>query len=211
MKMSDLVIIGGGGHAKVISDIAEKCGYKIVGFLDDCENAELFDYKRLGDISCAEGMKNKAMFIIAIGNNNVRKKIYKKYSTLDYATLIDPTAQLGKGVKIARGTVVMPRCIINANANIGCFCVINSGAIVEHDCEISEFTSIAPAATVCGGVSIGKECWIGAGSVINNTIKVCDDVIVGSGAVVVNDIKVAGTYIGVPVRRKDADIDFGKQ
>lgn len=95
----------------------------------------------------------------------------------------------------------MAGTIINADAKIGKQSIINTGAVVEHDCVIGEFTMVAPRATNCGFSKIGNNCWMGAGSVTNNVITVCDDVVVGSGATVVKNINETGTYVGVPAKK----------
>lgn len=198
--MSDLIIIGGGGHAKVVADIATLNGYKIRGFLDDNTDVEkILNYNRLGNVSdCIK--YGDCSFVIAIGNNLVRRNIFEKYSNFEYVTLIHPSVCIGSGVEIGEGTVIMPGAVVNACTKIGKCCVINSGAVVEHDCTIGDFTLIAPNSTVCGVTSIGSNCWLGAGCTVNNVLGICDNVTLGSGAVVVSDITTAGTYVGVPAK-----------
>ncbi len=199
--MSDLIIIGGGGHAKVIIDIAKQNGYNVLGFLDDdIKVCELLGYKRLGSISDCVNYSSEVSFFIAIGNNKIRKEIFSKYS-LNYATLIHPSAIIGPSVSIGEGTVVMAGVVINASAKIGKHSIVNTACVVEHDVVIGDFTMLAPHSTVCGFTKIGSDCWIGAGVTVNNVIKICDGVTIGSGGVVIKDIEKAGTYAGVPARR----------
>lgn len=201
--MSDLIIIGGGGHAKSVADIAIKNGYNVIGFLDDNEEVtEMLGIKRLGAVADCEKYAQKAKFVIGIGNNAVRKRIYETYS-LSYETLIHPSAIIATNVIIENGAVVLAGAIINADAKIGKQSIINTGVVVEHDCKIGEFTMVAPRATICGFTKVGNNCWIGAGSVVNNVVKIYDDVVVGSGAAVVKNIEEAGTYVGVPAKRMD--------
>lgn len=198
--MSDLIIIGGGGHAKVIIDIAKQNGCNIVGFLDDdIKVSELLGYKRLGSISDCVNYGSEVSFFIAIGNNKIRKEIFSKYS-LNYATLIHPSAIIGPSVSIGEGTVVMAGVVINASAKIGKQSIVNTACVVEHDVVIGDFTMLAPHSTVCGFTQIGNNCWLGAGATVNNVIKICDAVTVGSGSVVVKDITESGTYLGIPAR-----------
>ena len=200
--MRNLIIFGAGGHAKVIADIAMKNGYEIAGFLDDNDAiSEVIGFKRLGKISDCVKYKDTHDFAIGIGNNSVRKNIFEKYSDLNYVTLIHPTASIGLNTEITRGTVVMPMTVVNACATVGEFCVINSGAVVEHDCVVGDFTLIAPNSTLCGCVKVGNEVWMGAGSSVNPVVKICDNVTVGSGAVVTKDITEPGTYVGVPIKK----------
>ena len=200
--MRKLVIFGGGGHAKVVADIAMKNGFEIEGFLDDNSSiSSVMGYPVLGKIDDCVRFKDTCAFAIGIGNNAVRKKIFEKYADFDYPVLIHPTASIGIETKIGKGTVVMPMAVINACTEIGEFSVINSCAVVEHDCKIGDFTLIAPNATICGTVTVGSQAWLGAGCVINQTIKICNGVTVGSGAVVTKDITEQGTFVGVPVTK----------
>lgn len=199
--MSNLIIIGGGGHAKVVADIALLNGYKILGFLDDNPDiTKLLDFDRLGRIDDAHLFADKAEFMLAIGNNSIRKNIAEKFS-LNFATLIHPTAIIGSQVKIGKGTVVMASAVINSSAKIGEHCIINSASIIEHDCTIGDFTHISPNATLCGTTRIGDTCHIGAGATVINNKCICDNTIIGAGAVIIEDIEATGTYIGFPARK----------
>lgn len=199
--MSDLIIIGGGGHAKVIIDMAIKCNNNILGFLDDDKSvSEIFGYKRLGNISDCVKYSDKTKFIIAIGNNMIRKNIFEKYK-LNFVTLIHPNAVIGLDVTIGEGTVVMAGATINASAKIGKQSIINTSCVVEHDVVVGDFTMLAPHSTVCGFSKIGNNCWLGAGATVNNVLKICDDVTIGSGGVVVKNIGEPGKYAGIPVSK----------
>lgn len=199
--MSDLIIIGGGGHAKVVIDAALKCGHNILGFLDDNINiTEILGYRRLGGISDCTSFSNKAQFVIAIGNNKLRREIFEKYN-LSYATIIHPSTVIGNDVVIGDGTVIMAGAVINASARVGKHSIINTSCVVEHDVVIGDFTMLAPHSTVCGFSKIGSNCWLGAGATVNNVLTICDDVTIGSGSVAISDIKEASTYIGVPAKK----------
>ncbi len=199
--MCDLIIIGGGGHAKVIADIAIQSGYTIRGFLDDnCEIEAVLGYCRLGSVADCVNFTD-CSFIIAIGNGKIRRMIAEKYPQLDYVTLIHSSAVIGSEVKIGKGTVVMPLSVINACAEIGEFSIVNTAAVVEHDSIVGDFTMLAPNCTVCGLTKIGSNCFIGAGSTVRNVLSICDNVTVGLGAAVVKDITEEGTYVGVPAKR----------
>lgn len=201
----EVVIIGAGGHGKVIADIIEKSGDNVVGFLDD--NIEIgqkiiANYTVLGKIAECKNMQseNKSLyFIIAIGDNHIRKEIYKKYE-LNYYTAIHPSSNIGFDVIIKEGTVVMANTCINSNTIIGKNCIINTGAIIEHDNHIESYVHVSPNATLCGTVKIGAFTHIGAGTVIKNNIEITDDCVIGAGAVVVKNVEEKGIYVGVPAK-----------
>jgi len=202
--MKKVIIIGASGHAKVIADIVIKSGDKLVGFLDD--NIQLpekvIGYPYLGVISDYAKYADDCNFVIGIGNNSIRKKIADGMNVKWY-TAIHPSAQIAIETVIGEGTVVMANAVINTSARIGMHCIINTASVIEHDNVIGDYVHISPNATLCGTVSIGNKTHIGAGVTVKNNISVCQDVIVGAGGVVVKNIDEQGTYIGVPIKRKD--------
>lgn len=147
-----VVIIGAGGHGKVIADIVEKSKDEILGFLDD--NIEVGEnivgqYKVIGRIdyiSSIQGSKEDIEFIIAIGDNKKREEISKKYNSKFY-TAVHPSAQMGLDVRIGNGTVIMANTVINSATKIGNHCIINTGSIIEHDNLIDDFVHVSPNAT----------------------------------------------------------------
>lgn len=197
--LNRLVIIGASGHGKVIADIAVKCGYKDILFLDDNENVkECAGFPVIGKVSDAVTMEDDK--IVAIGNAEIRQKIQSQLSNL--VTLIHPSAVVSRRVKIGEGTVIMAGAVINTDVVVGKGCIINTGASVDHDCKLEDFVHVSVGAHVAGTVSIGSKTWIGAGATVSNNVSICDNCMIGAGAVVVKDLKKSGIYIGVPVREK---------
>ena len=200
-----VVIIGAGGHAKVIADIIIKSGDIVYGFLDDNINKGTYiidKYKILGKLEDCISMQekdSKLYFIIAIGNNHTRKTIAEKYN-LNYYTAIHPTAVIGLDVKLGKGTTVMANTCVNSSTKIGKHCIINTGAIIEHDNVIENHVHVSPNATLCGTVKVGECTHIGAGAVIKNNTSIIGNCVVGAGTVVVKNIEKRGTYIGVPAK-----------
>lgn len=203
----EVIIIGAGGHAKVICDIIRKSGDKAVGFLDDSisEGTVIMGMSVLGKTNKIGEYKNKE-FIIGIGNNTVRKMFSEKYSDIHFYTAVHPSAVISEGVIIGKGSCVMAGAVINACAHIGEHCIINSSATVEHDCFVGDFSHVSPGAVLCGTVKCGKGVHIGAGAVVKNNIDITDNVIIGAGAVVVKNITNTGTYVGVPAKKIFGDV-----
>lgn len=205
----NVIIMGAGGHSKVIADIIVKSQDNVLGFLDDNIpiNTVIIKEKKLkvlGKIEDSIKIKeqnNDIEFVIGIGNNKTRKAIAEKYPNLNYYTAIHPSSQIALDVKIEDGTVIMANACINTSTTIGKHCIINTGAIIEHDNIIEDYVHISPNATLCGTVKIGELTHIGAGSTIKNNINICSNCIIGAGAVVVKNIEEEGTYVGVPVKK----------
>jgi UDP-3-O-[3-hydroxymyristoyl] glucosamine N-acyltransferase len=95
----------------------------------------------------------------------------------------------------------MACAVINADSIIGKHCIVNTGAIIEHDCVILDYTHIAPNATLGGIVRVGRRSHVGIGATIRNKVIVADDCTIGAGAVVVNNISERGVYVGFPAKR----------
>ena len=162
--MKRLLIIGAGGHGRVVKEIAEACGYKIVDFLDD-------------NASNAVGKINEAPYlvlnydgvIVGIGNNVIRRDItaqLEKIEVINLVTLIHPTAFVSGSTTIGKGTVIEPHAIVNANSKIGEGCIISVGSIVDHDSSIGCFSHINAGAICMAGSKVEAIVKINAGEVI---------------------------------------------
>lgn len=192
----EVIIIGASGHGKVIADIVEKSGDTVFGFLDD----DLSKKGVIGKIEKCTQYSDK-LFIIAIGNNEIRKRIAIEYPNIRYYTAIHPTAVIANGVNIGKGTAVMANAVINSEASVGEHCIINTASVVEHECDLGSFVHVSPGTVLCGNVKIGESAHIGASAVVRNNISITANVTVGCGSCVVKDISEQGTYVGIPVKR----------
>ena len=195
----EVILIGGGGHAKVVADIVKSCGDKVIGILDDAVAGSVLDMPVLGKVANCEKYQDK-YFVIAIGNNRVRAMLAQRYDFLKYYTAVHPTAVISESAQIGVGTVVMPYAVVQASARIGEHCILNTATVVEHDCVLGDFVHISPHATLCGTVSVGTGTQIGAGATVKNNISICQETVVGAGATVVKNIEVPGVYVGVPAK-----------
>lgn len=199
--MNRLVIIGAGGHGKVIADIAEKNGYTNICFLDDHASGICMNFPIIGTCDDIERENDgDTDFVIGIGNNIVRKEVAEKHNA-DWTTLIHPSAQIAADVTIGKGTVVMAGAVVNVCTSIGNHCIINTGAVIEHDNSIDDYVHLSPRVALGGAVHIGRCTHVGIGASVKNNVDICDSCIVGAGAVVIHNITESGTYAGTPVRR----------
>ena len=199
--MNRLIIVGAGGHGKVIADSALKNGYTDIGFVDDHTTGECMGFPIIGTCEELESFHDGSTdFVMGIGNNAVRKRIAQKHP-VNWITVVHPSAQIAVHVSIGKGTVVMAGAVVNACSAIGEHCIINSGAVVEHDNVIGDYVHISPNAALGGTVCIGEGTHIGIGAVVKNNVDICRDCVVGAGAAVVENIETAGTYVGVPARK----------
>ena len=199
--MNDVIIIGAGGHARVIADIVRCRGDRLLGFLDDHAVSGSGAIPVLGTAKDYVNYPD-ACFIIGIGNAAVRRKIAESMEGVNWYTAIHPSAVVSQmEVSIGPGTAVMAGAVINPGAKIGAQCIINSAAVVEHDNVIGDLTHISVCAKLAGTVTVGPDSWVGIGATVSNNLSICGGCMIGAGAVVVKSITEPGTYVGVPARR----------
>lgn len=200
--MNRLIIVGAGGHGKVIADTALKIGYTNICYIDDNAKGDVMGFPIVGTSVNIETLNDGSTdFIIGIGNNAVRKTIAETYN-VNWVSIVHPSAQIAFNAEIGKGTVVMANAVVNVCAAIGEHCIINTGAIVEHDNVIENYAHISPNAALGGTVCIGTLTHVGIGATVKNNTGICSSCIIGAGAVVVKNIKEPGTYVGVPARKK---------
>ncbi len=202
--MKDLVIIGAGGHGRVIADIAQKLGiYETISFLDDGNAKEIMGLPIVGKTSDVEKYVNTADIFVAIGNSKVRGDFIERLLAMgaNIPTLIHPSAAIGACVEIDVGTAIMAGAVINPCSRLGKGVILNTCSSIDHDCTIGDYAHISVGAHLAGTVIIGAHTWVGIGAVVKNGIDICGNCTIGAGAVVVKDITEEGTYIGVPARK----------
>ena len=188
-----VVIIGFGGHGRVIADIVRAKGDTVLGFLDDHASNYATDFQNtdnnqnvvLGKVE--DYIKySDAEFIIGIGNNDVRKKL----SSLNckWYTAVHPSAVISPSVKIGEGSVISANTVINSEAVIGMHCIINTGSIIEHDCILEDFVHISSGVKLGGGVKIGLSSFLGVGSVIDKLTEIKPNTVIKAGSVIDKNI-----------------------
>ncbi len=204
-----VVIIGHGGHSKVVSDnIRASKDHQIIGYLDNkYEDIQIIDHLIYGPIGSAKHLmeeNNDVKFVMAIGDNKVRKSIIEMLdiSIENFVTIIHPTACISPSATIGKGTVVMPQAVINADVRIGHHCIINSCSVVEHDSLLDEFVHLCPNSTIAGTVEIGKGTCVGSGATIVPSKIVGEWTIIGAGATVIDDLPDNCLAVGTPAKVK---------
>lgn len=198
-----IIVIGGGGHAKVVIDSIRSVGDEVIGILDDnlSVGEHVLNVPILGKIEDYKQF-DKYKFVIGIGDNTLRKLISERIGNqVSWHTVIHRSAVVSDYSSVGAGSVIFANAVINANATLGMHCIINSGAIVEHDNVLGDFVHVSPAASLGGVVTVGENTHIGIGATVRNALHICGDCIIGAGAVVVKDITEKGTYVGVPARK----------
>lgn len=210
MKKINIVIVGFGGHSRVILNILErdyKDYYKILGYIDKEKKDSSLKYLGNDDSLIKIYRKgiseNVIMGMGKISLDSRRERIIQNLLEIgfNFPQVISKKAIINKDVVIGNGAQILDNVVINCNSTIGKFCIVNTSTVIEHDVFIDDYTHIGPNAVICGGTGIGKSCFIGANSTVIQNINIVDDVLIGAGSVVVKDIKKSGVYAGVPARK----------
>ena len=205
-----LILIGAGGHAKVLLSLLELLGCEIIGVCDPhLTKANITAWRGipvLADDSCIDDYSPAAIGLVnAVGqkvNDPLRKSVYLKFKQKGYYfpqlihpfSFVDKTVILDEGVQIMAGAVVQPDVAIGANT------IINSRSIIEHDCVIGDHVHIAPGASLCGQVFVRNQSFIGAGATIIQNIQIGENALIGAGVSVVRNVFAGQRILPAAVR-----------
>jgi len=216
--MKNILIYGASGHAKVIADIIIKNNnYKIKGFIDSFKpvNQDIYGYKIIGNLDALpELIKEHNIYgiVIGIGDNFTRRNAYKNIMkvapNIEFISVIHPNATIANDVTISKGSVIMAGVVVNVDAKIGEFCILNTKSSLDHDSKMSDFSSLAPGVIVSGNVEIGTCSAICVSASIIQNVKIGDYTVVGAVSLVLKSIGDYKQAFGSPIHSiKDRKAD----
>jgi len=205
------VVLGGGGHARVIIDCIQASGLLLPYAILDTDQShwgqDLFGVPILGGDDLIPdliriGVNHFVVGLGSSGNNQPRRCLFELAlgHGLQPLTVSHPSAIISRWATIGSGSQILPGCIINSGAQVGINTIVNSGAIVEHDCIIGNHVHIATGAKLASTVKVGDGAHVGVGATIRQFIMIGEEALVGAGAVVVEDVPPGVVVIGVPAR-----------
>ncbi len=205
----DILIIGAGGQGRVVLDIMRESHiFNVVGFLDgnqDMHGLLMDDVPIVGPPELALVQGQLLSRIVAIGDNAARQKYADRWQKgppphADLVNAIHPRASISPTARIGRNVTVCRGAQICSHAAIADSTIINTGAIIEHECQIAEAVHVAPGARIAGRVTIGARAFIGIGAIVIQNLTIGSDAVVGAGAVVLEDVPAGATVVGCPAR-----------
>jgi sugar O-acyltransferase (sialic acid O-acetyltransferase NeuD family) len=208
--MNEIVVVCGGGHARVVLSILNKLGnLSILGYTDLKDHGPLLGAPFLGPdselpaIASAHAGLQAVIALGQVGIGDQRHALWQSLRTLplSFPAIVSPHAIVNQDVAIAEATVVMDGVVVNCGARIGRGAIVNTNSTVEHDVTLEDWVHIAPGATLSGGVIVGRSSMIGAGATVIEGIRIPPNTVVGAGATVVHHLVEPGVYVGCPARR----------
>lgn len=205
--MRDLVLIGGGAHARVVAEAARAMRtFRLIGFVDPdpAADATTLGLPHLGDDTVLGAYPDADLCLAfgAVGSDDRRMRVAVRLTREGrrFAVVVHPSAIVSPAAVVECGAFIGAGAIVQCGARVGAHVVVNSGAIVEHDVRLAAHVQLAPRAVVGGGVQVGDGTFIGLGAAVRDHVRLGRGVTIGMGAVVVRDVPDGATAVGVPAR-----------
>ncbi len=204
----DTLVIGAGGHGKVVVEILRAGGrYNPAGFIDanpSLAGTEVAGVPVLGHLNMLPRIRQRKLrhAIVAIGDNAARESYCRLMAEhgFELVNAIHPSAVISPTATIAGNVVIAAGAVIGTEAKLAEGVIVNTAAVVDHECEIGPFTHVCPGALLAGRVRIGAGAFIGLGAKVIQCLSIGPGATIGAGAVVIRDIPPAITVVGVPAR-----------
>lgn len=201
-----LLVLGAGGHAKVVIDAALRAGRTVVGILDDDPNKQGRSFVGVSVVGSMNDLHafaaEAAEFVVAVGDNDLRKRLHMRSieARLSPSSVVHPLACVAESAVIGSGSVLFAGAIVNPDARIGRGVIVNTGASIDHDCVVEDWVHIAPGVAICGAVRIGEGTLVGVGARVLPGVSIGRGCLVAAGAVVCCDLPDYARVAGVPAR-----------
>lgn len=194
---ADVIVIGAGGHARVVIDALLRAGANVLGVCDGrlaAGNTGPLGIPSLGDDDALKQFDMTRVLLAngigSIGDPSRRIAVYKRLTAAgwEFISLVHPAAIIGADCSIAAGAQIMAGAVLQAGCRIGQNAIVNTAASVDHDCSIGDHVHIAPGAVLCGDVIVGAATHIGSGAIVVQGIHIGADAMISAGAVVTRPV-----------------------
>lgn len=200
-----VVLFGASEHARVVADIARCAGCDVIAVVDEDQGKPDFGgIPIVHDVAQAVHRYEEGRWCISIGDNHTRAQVVERLlamrPNLAFITLVHPRAVVADDAQVAEGTVVMAGAVVNPGSRIGRHCIINTGACIDHDNVLEDFSSAAPGAVTGGHVRVGRASAVCIGASVRHGVAIGSNTVVGAGAVVLRDLPPSCVAYGVPCR-----------
>lgn len=204
-----VIVIGAGGHGKVLINTLRMLGRHILFVTDDSEaqhgkmvgGAEVRGSDEL-IMHCSPDSVELVNGVGSVTRPQTRKEVFNsfKYRGYRFATVIHPTAVVANSAEIAQGAQIMSGAVVQSSVLIGSNTILNTRCSVDHDCVIGAHTHLAPGVTLSGTVSIGQMCHLGTSATVIQGINIGHEAIIAAGSVVIRNVPARAAVCGVPAK-----------
>lgn len=201
-----VVLLGAGGHAKVIIEAIRAAGFgEIVGLVDPSPPGPVvLGLPVLGGDDVLPRLREEGMeaVVLALGGNALRQKMGERMRQLGFRlpVVVHPSALVSPSASLGDGAVIMARAVVGTEASVGDFAIINTSASIDHDNVIGDAAHVAPGCALAGNVRVGARALVGVGSAVRPGVQIGEDAVVGAGSSVVSDIAARAVVGGAPAR-----------
>lgn len=200
-----VLVLGAGGFAVEVADLAEDAGYEVAGFvegLDRTRCGEPFEGLPVHWIGELPELATAHVAVCGVGAPDAKRRLVAAAAAagLRFATVVHPAAHVSSRAEIGEGTVVSPAAVVAAVASVGRHVLVNRGAMVGHHASIGDFTSLMTGANVAGATVVGEAVYVGMGALVLNGLTVGHDATIAAGAVVTRDVDSSVQVRGLPAR-----------
>jgi sugar O-acyltransferase (sialic acid O-acetyltransferase NeuD family) len=195
-----VIVLGGGGHAKVVISSLRLAGYVVGAAYDDDplkHGRTVAGVPVLGPIAHAPDEPERR-YVAAIGDNRLREQVVKRFHRAEWVTVVHPSAVVDPSVVVGAGSTILAGAIIQAESRIGHHVIVNTAASVDHDCEVDDFAHLAPGSRLGGSVRVGRCAFAGIGASVLPGGRLGDDSVLGAGGVLLRDLPEGTVAVGVP-------------
>lgn len=204
MGSRPVVVVGAGGHAKVVVSTLQAAGFTVASIYDDDpkkQGIEVLGVPVVGRVSSLD--PSSARGVLAIGDNAIRARLARELGPMEWITVVHPASYVHPTARLGPGTVVFAGAVIQPHVSVASHVIINTGALVDHDCVVEDFVHVAPGVRLTGGVRVQRGAFLGTGSVVIPKRTIGQWTTVGAGGVVTTDLPNGVTAVGVPARVKE--------
>lgn len=202
MSERRIVVLGGGGHAKVVLATLQAAGWTVSGVYDDDPAKQGSSVLGVPVVGRIADMDAPERAVIALGSGTTRELLADRFPGTEWVPVVHPRAYVHESVDIGAGTVIFAGAVVQPDSSIGRHVIVNTGATIDHDCRVEDFVHLGPGCHLGGGVEVGRLAVLSTGSAVASGLRIGAGATLGAGAAASTDIEPGATAVGVPAMER---------